>query len=614
MSVKRIYNKDSLVVALMYFSSMAIFIALIHRGETGFSGYDINSEFRVANDTLANNDWLASSPDAYNAMLSITILPVVLALISKLSLLTIFKLFYIAIGALIPSILFVFFRKYADPQAAIISIELFIIAGASYFGNLTALARQIIGLEIFIGILIVLFETKWSFARRQRFIFLLAVGLSFSHYSTAYIFAGMALLSAIIYSILYLSNLTETLSESSRKSNLFRVHKSRVLTIPFALALLFIVYSWNGIITQSTQNVQSVVTSLIKSRDNLKVLPNKDQGLVLRYLAGNEASSQLSNEEIKRASVIVQTGSFPSLSIRPESYNYEIESSIMESGGNEPATAVAKILTNLVGIAKLVSQATVAFTIFILMTLYLRFRRKSIDIVEVDSPSVVGDENKLISLFESKFESLKLIPHLYDLVFLTLVSFLLAIVARSSGLVGQFYNTDRLALQMGIIWTLPFAIVLSIIFSNFNFGKVFSAVMILCVILNLTFQIGFLNIIRGDFTNKITSKNWQAQSNTVSNEMFTTQKWITGKLEPKDLIQTDCGNFLSFTKFNTKGKLYKQSMPYNLDSSAIIYLGPNNVKQKVYFDCSGKIFKYPMDFLKNYYLPVYVSNNTEIYH
>jgi hypothetical protein len=373
-----------------------------------------------------------------------------------------------------------------------------------------------------------------------------------------------------------------------------------------------IVYSWNGIITQSTQNLQSVVTSLIKSRDNLKILPNKDQGLVLRYLSGNAASSQLSNEEIKRASIIVQTGSLPSLSIRPESYNYKIESAKIEGSGNGPSTAVAKILTNLVGIAKLISQATVAFTIFILLTLYLRFKRKSLGDVDSDSPT--GEDNKMVSLFESKFESLKLLPHLYDLVFLTLVSFLLAIVARSSGAVGALYNTDRLALQMGMIWTLPLAIVLSILISNFKFGKLFSAVMILCVILNLSFQIGFLNIIRGDLTDKITSKNWQLQSNTVSNEMFTTQKWISGKMKPNDFLQTDCGNYVSFGKFSIQGALYRQSMPYNLDSSAIIYLGPNNVKQNVYFDCSGKTFKYPMDFLKNYYSPVYVSNNTEIYH
>jgi hypothetical protein len=187
-------------------------------------------------------------------------------------------------------------------------------------------------------------------------------------------------------------------------------------------------------------------------------------------------------------------------------------------------------------------------------------------------------------------------------------------VARSSGAVGALYNTDRLALQMGMIWTLPLAIVLSILISNFKFGKLFSAVMILCVILNLSFQIGFLNIIRGDLTDKITSKNWQLQSNTVSNEMFTTQKWISGKMKPNDFLQTDCGNYVSFGKFRIQGALYRQSMPYNLDSSAIIYLGPNNLRQNIYADCSGKTFKYPMDFLTNYYLPVYVSNNTEIYH
>jgi hypothetical protein len=194
------------------------------------------------------------------------------------------------------------------------------------------------------------------------------------------------------------------------------------------------------------------------------------------------------------------------------------------------------------------------------------------------------------------------------------VSFLLATVARSSGALGQFYNTDRLALQMGMIWTLPLAIVSSIIFANFRFGKLFSMVMIFCVVLNLSFQMGFLNIIRGDFTNKITAKNWQSQSNTVSNEMFTTQSWISEKVKSKDFLQTDCANYVSFAKFDVLGSLYRQSMPYNLDSGAMIYLGPNNLRDNVYYDCSGKLFKYPMDYLKNFYSPVYVSNNTEVYH
>jgi hypothetical protein len=323
------------------------------------------------------------------------------------------------------------------------------------------------------------------------------------------------------------------------------------------------------------------------------------------------AGNGLSNEEIKRASVIIQSQNFPTLSIRPETYNYVVkDADLMGTKSNSPNQSVV-VLTNLLGIAKIIPQALVAFTIFILLTLYLRFRRRSVDSSENEFES--GSENATVSLFESQFEKMRIAPHLYDLTFLTLVSFVLAIIGRSSGLIGKFYNTDRLALQMGMIWTLPLAIVLTILFSHFKWGKLLSVVLILCAVIQLNLQLGFLNVLRDDFTDKITAKNWQANSYNVSKEMFTTQKWIVGKIRKNDFLQSDCTNFVSFGKFTVKGYLYKQSMPYNLDSGAFIYAGPNNLRENIYYDCSGKVFEYPISFVETYYSPVYVSDSTAVF-
>ena len=608
LSLENIYENDSRVVLIFYFASLAIFIALIFRGETGFNGYDINAEYRVAQNVLEAHFWSNGLNDAYNAMLSITVLPVILSLVSKFSLLTIFKLFYILLAALIPGVLFIFFRKYANPQATIFSILIFIVGGASYFGNLTALSRQIVGLLLFIGIWIVLFESNWSFGRRQRFIFVLALGLSFSHYSTAYIFAGMALLSAIIYSIIYFSNFTENLS-LGRKDMTFLLHRSRVLTIPFAIFIILITYSWNGVITQSSQNLQGVVKTLITQRNDLKLLPNRDQSLVLRYLAGNTSSSTLTLEEIKRASIIVQTRDFPTLSIRPESYDYQVKQ-IPTKSTERPLQNLSKFVNTSVGGAKLLSQAAVVFTIVVLFLIFLRARRLA-QTEEVPYEEST-DRNGLMNHLYRCFGKLNLSSHLYDLTFMTFVSFLLAVVARSSGLLGKFYNTDRLALQMAIIWCLPLSIMLSILIERFRVKRLATSLMIFSVSATLLFQLGFVTVWRGDLTNKINSKNWQSDSNSVTLEMFTTQQWISNKLSKNDFLQTDCVNNISFGKFNLKGALYRLSMPYNLDSGAFIYKGPGNLKNQTYFDCSFNVFKYPSEFIDKYYLPVYTSTNTEV--
>lgn len=142
--------------------------------------------------------------------------------------------------------------------------------------------------------------------------------------------------------------------------------------------------------------------------------------------------------------------------------------------------------------------------------------------------------------------------------------------------------------------------------------KVASILMIFSISATLLFQMGFVPFWRGDFTNKINSKNWQSDSNSVTLEMFTTQQWISNKLSRNDFLQTDCVNNNSFGKFNLKGTLYRLSMPYNLDSGAFIYEGPGNLKNQIYFDCSLNVFKYPRDFIDRYYLPVYTSTNTEV--
>jgi len=608
LSFKRIYENDSRVVVIFYFASLAIFVSLIFRGETGFNGYDINYEYRVAQNVLEAQFWSNGLNEAYNAMLSITVLPVVLAMVSKFSLLTIFKLFYISLAALIPSVLFVFFRKYASPQATIFSILIFIVGGASYFGNLTALSRQIIGLLLFIGIWIVLFESEWSFGRRQRFIFILSLGLAFSHYSTAYIFAGMALLSAVIYSIIYFSNFTENLSLGKNDLK-FLLHRSRVLTIPFAIALIVIVYSWNGVITQSSQNLQGVVKTLITQRNDLKLLPNRDQSLVLRYLAGNTSGRPLSLEETKRASIIVQTRDFPTLSIRPESYDYEVMPYSLKNP-RSVLQSLANLITTGLGAAKLLSQTAVVFTIVTLLLVFIRSRR-GIQPGEIEWEHL-SDSDTLINRISLSFKDIKLTQHLYDLAFMSLVSFLLAVAARSSGLLGKFYNTDRLALQMAIIWCFPLSIMLSMFFDKYRVKKLITPLMILSVSATLLFQMGFVNVWRGDFTNKVTAKNWQLDATRVSQEMFTTQQWVSNRLDRNDFLQTDCANYLSFGKFNLQPALYKLSMPYNLDSSAFIYMGPGNLKSQVYFDCSSNALEYPSDFIDRYYLPVYSSTNTEV--
>jgi len=165
---------------------------------------------------------------------------------------------------------------------------------------------------------------------------------------------------------------------------------------------------------------------------------------------------------------------------------------------------------------------------------------------------------------------------------------------------------------MGIVWCFSLSIMLSLFIEWFRAKRTTFLLLILSVSVTLLFQMGFVAVWQGAFNDKITAKNWQSDAYSVTQEMFTTQQWISEKLKKNDFLQTDCANYVSFGKFKLDGSLYRLSMPYNLDSNAFIYKGPGNLKNEIYFDCSFNVFKYPSDFINTYYLPVYSSTNTEL--
>ena len=373
---RRIYENSALTQILMSSLCLEALVAVSFRGDGGLNGVDINKEFANAADVLSTAHWApGDSTSPYHAMLSVTVMPAIISLVTKLSLLTIFKLFYVLIASLFPGVMVIFLKRYVRPQVAIAAVIILILGSASYLENLPALARQIIGTAFFIAILIVIFETSWSISRRKRFVAILTVGLSISHYSSAYLFAGLVFAAAVAYTASIVADSIGLLT-SGNLDQAIRVHRNRVFSLPFVLLILVIIFVWNGGITHSTGNIQDAVKSLSSGNQQLNLLGSKNKNLVVGYLqANNGSSSQFSAADYRTAVMITNYGRHPDLQTRTESLTYDMIPSKIPSLPKPFGESVATAVNFALNISKLGYQLIVVFLGIYGLFIFYRSRR-----------------------------------------------------------------------------------------------------------------------------------------------------------------------------------------------------------------------------------------------
>ncbi|HJT57661.1 MAG TPA: hypothetical protein VJ761_14255, partial [Ktedonobacteraceae bacterium] len=117
------------------------------------TGHDIEREFYVFQLTNAHHMWsMAFYQDAYNACLSITILPTVLTNLLAIPDMYVYKVIFQILFAIAPVLVFFVIRNYATPVLAFLS-AFFFISFPTFFNDMPMLNRQEIGF-IFFGLVL----------------------------------------------------------------------------------------------------------------------------------------------------------------------------------------------------------------------------------------------------------------------------------------------------------------------------------------------------------------------------------------------------------------------------------------------------------------------------
>jgi hypothetical protein len=271
------------------------------------------------------------------------------------------------------------------------------------------------------------------------------------------------------------------------------------------------------------------------------------------------------------------------------------------------------LMVGAVNFAKLWYEAIIAFIAFVLIWMFLSMRRLS-------SQDPIQNSNSIEPRSTNQFELSKFITKsnsfksLYDLAGLTFSGLLLAALLRSSGILATFYNPDRAALQIAIVWVLPFALFMELVSERRILGKFLRSITVLVAFILLFSMSGLAPFFDSSFVSRIYEKNSIIDPQLISYDENYAAIWISAKLNAKDRLQVDGLALLAFAKYDLKAQVFGNIAPYVLDQSSFIFLnGPNKLGHVAYDRAMYNSYKFPSDYIDKFYLPVFVTDKTALY-
>jgi len=193
-----------LAVSRLWFPEFTIYsigLALVLLGSVRgdyLSGTDMSTELYLANLVGANGFWLPSlSPDAYNSALSVTILPNYLGNLFAIDNATVFRFLIPMLYALVPVLIFSFFKRHRSKLFGILGALLYVSQPAFVVWSPVP-ARQMVAILFFTAILYVAFDGKLAKGSREGLAFTFGMLMILSHYSTSYLSLPVLILGALL--------------------------------------------------------------------------------------------------------------------------------------------------------------------------------------------------------------------------------------------------------------------------------------------------------------------------------------------------------------------------------------------------------------------------------
>lgn len=161
------------------------------------TGHDIQREYLLFQLTSEKGHWdIADYPDAYNACLSITLLPTTLSRLTGLSGLLVFKAILPVLFAAAPVAVYRTTRNLTSKRIALLA-AIYFLAFPTFFTDMPFLGRQEVAFLLLGCAVLVLSDREMPRRARRIGFTVLFAGIVLSHYSTTYVLIGVLVLGKL---------------------------------------------------------------------------------------------------------------------------------------------------------------------------------------------------------------------------------------------------------------------------------------------------------------------------------------------------------------------------------------------------------------------------------
>lgn len=213
------------------------------------TGHDIQAEFLAFRLTDGAQNWdMSSLPSAYNACLSVTILPTVLAQATGLSGHVVFTVLLQLVFATVPVLTYLFARRFI-PRRLAVSAAILTMAFPTFFTDMPYLVRQEIAFFFLALMLLAATEYSRTTRRSRLLVFTFGLGVVLSHYSTTYVLL-MALVAAFLGMAVF---------RRGEKTAMVLVHPLMIA------ALVASTLVWAGPVTGTGGHAREVISETVKA-------------------------------------------------------------------------------------------------------------------------------------------------------------------------------------------------------------------------------------------------------------------------------------------------------------------------------------------------------------
>jgi uncharacterized membrane protein len=336
--------RDGMTCVSLYLLSLALLLMTSLRGWY-VTGHDIQMEYRVFQLAQAHGRWnISVFRNAYNACLSITILPTEMAQVMHVDGPYVYKVFFQLIFALCPVLVYAIARRFWSNSIAILA-AVFFMGFPTFLNDITFMNRQEIAFLFVCAGILSITNITWSLRRRQLGLCMATLGMELSHYSTMYLFVGTLLLAWAVGRVSGLSprHWRRPAGMTHANGTSWAV-TSRTVGIGSLVVMGAIIVGWGGLATHTAGSVLPDAESAISGLLNSSGARSDDVSYSL--LPGKTVSPQVVMNDYRQATLKENAHSSPGTYV-PASIAVRYPTPIADEPTMLPLTSMGRLLSDI---------------------------------------------------------------------------------------------------------------------------------------------------------------------------------------------------------------------------------------------------------------------------